>query len=61
MMLIRKSTDSCTGDELPDIFDMKGSWTSNWVDNGVVLSLDDMLKEDEEWASTLQENAYSAF
>lgn len=50
-----------TGDELPDLFDMKGSWTSNWVDNGVVLNLDDMLKEDQEWSDTLQENAYSAF
>lgn len=50
-----------TGGELPDVFDMKGSWTSNWVDNGVVMSLDDMLADDPEWANTLQENSYSAF
>lgn len=50
-----------TGGELPDVFEMKGSWTSNWVDNGVVMSLDDMLEEDPEWASIINGGAYSAF
>lgn len=50
-----------TGDELPDMFDMKGSWMENWVNNGNIMSLDDMIKEDTEWAATLKEGASSAF
>lgn len=50
-----------TGDELPDIFEMKGSWTRNWVENGRVLSLNSMLDNNPEWKETLEGGAASAF
>ena len=50
-----------TGKELPDIFEMKGSWTQNWVKNGVVMSLDEMMESDPEWTETLLPGASSSF
>lgn len=50
-----------TGDELPDLFEMKSSWTENWANNGVVMDLNEVLEADPEWAGEINEGAYSAF
>ena len=42
--------------ELPDLFDVKGSWNKNMVNNGLVASLTPYLNDNKAWADTIKPN-----
>lgn len=47
--------------ELPDLFDVKGSWIKQFVQNGRVMKLDDLLESDSEFKSILKVSSYKNF
>jgi len=47
--------------ELPDLFEVKGSWTKNFVSNGRLLSLENMMKADPEWSGSFKEGVLNNF
>lgn len=47
--------------ELPDIFMLKGQMVQNFVENGKVLSVDDILNEDPEWKDSFKEGVFSNY
>jgi len=47
--------------ELPDLFEMKGSWTKNFVSNGRLLSLSDMMKADTAWSGSFKKGVLNNF
>jgi len=47
--------------ELPDLFEVKGSWTSNFVTNNRLLSLDDMMKADPSWGGAFKDGVLKNF
>ncbi|MFP3154812.1 extracellular solute-binding protein [Lachnospiraceae bacterium ZAX-1] len=44
-------------DTLPDVFNIKGSWIKNFVDNGQIGSLNELFDEDKEWFDGFDEGA----
>jgi len=47
--------------ELPDLFEVKGSWTKNFVSNGRLLSLSDMMKTDTAWSGSFKKGVLNNF
>ena len=47
--------------QLPDIFDVKGSWIKQFVANKRVMNLDDLLAANSEFKSTLKVSSYKNF
>lgn len=43
--------------ELPDMFDVKGSWNKNFVNNGLVADLTNDINADQEWKSIIKQDA----
>ncbi|WP_157949867.1 extracellular solute-binding protein [Vallitalea okinawensis] len=48
-------------DELPDLFEVKGSWTKNFVENGRLRSLNDILDSDPAWRDSFIPGGYLNF
>ncbi|MDO5407121.1 MAG: extracellular solute-binding protein [Eubacteriales bacterium] len=48
-------------DELPDIFMLKGQMVKNFVENGKVLCVDDILNEDPEWRDSFKDGIFSNY
>lgn len=59
--LATKVQTLAAGDELPDIFMVKGQMTETFVENGKMYALDDMLNEDTEWRDNFKEGVFSNF
>jgi len=49
------------GNELPDVFLMKSSMVKTFVDNGLVLPLDDMLNGDADWKNGFVSGALDTY
>ena len=49
------------GNELPDIFIMKGSMTNMFIENKLINSVDDVLNKDTEWKSGFLQGAFDDF
>lgn len=47
--------------ELPDFFEVKGSWVKQFVANGRVLDLNEMLGSDREFKDSLYQGSYKNF
>lgn len=47
--------------QLPDIYDLKGSWARNYVRNGHALGLKQFIDADPEWKALIKETAYGNF
>lgn len=47
--------------ELPDIFMLKGQMVENFVENGKVLCVDDLLNEDTDWKNSFKEGVFSNY
>lgn len=46
-----------TANELPDVFDVKGSWNKNFVANGLVANLSDAINADPAWKKIIKPQA----
>lgn len=49
------------GDELPDIFEMLGSWNKGFVESGVVMDLTDIINDDPAWKEIIKPTATGNF
>lgn len=49
------------GNQLPDIFEYKGSMLREFIDNGLVLPVDDVLNADPTWKSEFYEGIFNDF
>lgn len=49
------------GNELPDIFEVLGSWNKSFVESGVVMNLKDIINADTEWKSIIKSTAVDNF
>ena len=47
--------------ELPDLFEVKGSWTNNFVTNNRLLSLDDIMSADTAWSGAFKDGVLKNF
>jgi len=47
--------------ELPDVFEVKGSWVKNFVSNNRLLPLNDIMKSDPEWSGNFKEGVLTNF
>ncbi len=48
-------------DDLPDIFMLKGQMVKNFVENGKVLCVDDILNEDQPWRDSFKDGIFSNY
>lgn len=48
-------------DELPDIFQVKGQMAKNFVQNGYVMDLTDILNENSDWKAGFRDGVFSNF
>lgn len=48
-------------DELPDVFQMKGQMAKSFVENGYVMDLTEILKENSEWVGGFRDGVFSNF
>jgi len=49
------------GNELPDIFEVLGSWNKSFVESGVVMNLKDIIDADPEWKKIIKPTAVDNF
>jgi len=49
------------GNELPDVFEVLGSWNKGFVENGVVMNLTNIINADPEWKSIIKTTAVDNF
>lgn len=49
------------GNELPDIFEVLGSWNKSFVESGVVMNLKDILNADPEWKAIIKDTAINNY
>ncbi len=49
------------GDELPDVFVLKGQMAQSFVDNGKLYPLDTFLQSDAEWSGNFKDGVFSNF
>lgn len=47
--------------ELPDLFEVKGSWTKNFVNNDRLLPLNDMMKANPAWSGSFKDGVLNNF
>lgn len=47
--------------ELPDLFEVKGSWVKNFVNNNRLMSLNEIMKEDPSWSGNFKEGVLRNF
>lgn len=47
--------------ELPDFFEVKGSWVKNFVENDRLMPLNDIMKEDRGWSGNFKEGVLKNF
>ncbi len=49
------------GNELPDIFEVLGSWNKSFVEGGVVMNLKDIIGADAEWKEIIKPTAVNNY
>jgi len=49
------------GNELPDLFFIKGSWIDNFIDNGLVKPVNEMLDANPSWRDNFNTGAFDEF
>ena len=59
--LATKVQTLAAGDELPDVFMVKGQMAQTFVENGKMYALDDILAEDPQWRDNFKEGVFSNF
>ena len=47
--------------ELPDLFELKGSWTKNFVSNDRVLPLNELFNSDSAWKNSFKKDVFRNF
>lgn len=50
-----------SSDNLPDIFDLKGSWVKSYVDEGLLLPLSGEINKDTNWKNSIRFDANKVF
>ncbi len=59
--LATKVQTLAAGDELPDVFMIKGQMAETFVENGKMHSLDEMLNADTQWKENFKDGVFSNF
>ena len=59
--LATKVQTLAAGDELPDVFMLKGQMAQAFVENGKLYALNDVLDADTEWKDNFKEGVFSNF
>lgn len=59
--LATKVQTLAAGDELPDVFMVKGQMAQTFVENGKMYALDDILNADSAWKDNFKEGVFSNF
>lgn len=49
------------GNELPDVFRYRGAWLEDLIDDGQILSMNELLDESEEFAENRLDNSFGPF
>jgi raffinose/stachyose/melibiose transport system substrate-binding protein len=57
---VRIATEIASAD-VPDIFEFKGGMLTNVINNGLAMSLDDVMKEDPEWTNSFKPGLFNDF
>jgi raffinose/stachyose/melibiose transport system substrate-binding protein len=49
------------GNELPDVFELLGSWNKSFVESGVLMNLTEIINADPEWKAIIKDTAVNNF